>query len=274
MEVYIPSLRKLQAEGDVTKNSWERASNIQDIIIEKPFSIPGVPWNSKILVVAGSIGEIFTKLKARKVIFTDISAKRLREAMGKGKRAFLKRAVFLEYDANFLPFEDDYVDYAVSFEPYPLEESPYFLLQLIRCTRNAIIFLYKSGEGDPLSLSNSFTLKINNVAQMYKLGIEWKKIEVCGREQMPWRLEYNDKENNITLKMNLLKITKEAKQKAAEDLEIIRRADETYAQRDKGSEFLESIRESMNLNRRNFLEALERISLLATERLSIRASYD
>lgn len=255
MQYLIPDLKKIQEASRQEGARWGRKiddSDKQNIVPEEPLSIKGVPDNSTILVFAGNTGEVARMLRAKKIIFTDMSKERIGEARRRAPKEFRKKADFVQCDAFFLPLKDNCADFAFSFEPLPIMAIPFFLLGLIRCSRKGIIIAQeKSG-----LVSEPAIFRLGEVARKYGIKVKWEKIKVKGAAT------WSDSHNVIVFILNL-QITDKIKRRARTDLEIIGKANEIVERGDLlTKEKLEEIRKSMHMFRFFFKRSLGRIAML------------
>lgn len=261
MKVIIPDFKALEESRKENIEYWgsPKVEMRQSVIPTKPFSQPGVPEDSTILVFAGNTGEVSFKLKAKKIIFTDLIPSNVKEAKSISPDEFRKRAEFIVCDATSIPLKDNCVDFAFSFEPYPLIAVPHSYLELIRCARKGIILAYCiSG---PIV---SFQELQHWVTQYFVRKIEWideefTTINIQGYK----RDEIKREERSLELQLRIIKIRYDLKKSAATYLKIIKKINEVAEDKEElTKEYLEKARELLGMREEEFTAALKRITSL------------
>lgn len=251
MKVYIPNLKAIEEKSLTGKEQWRKVKEgeTQDLVPSEYYSIPSVPENSTILVFAGSTGEVARKLKAKRFIFTDLMKARLMAAKERSDPEFLEKTNFVLTNVFFVPLKDDCADYSFSFEPIPVIFIPYFLLELIRCSKKGIIITEpkeRVGYG-------SIGKKLGRHLAKHTVDIKETVIPVTLSPN-----KYGGREEKIVA--TIIEITKETKKKTTIDLEIIKGANKIAGKSNKLTrEDLEKVREIMGMDESDFKEALDRI---------------
>lgn len=254
MAIRIPNLAQIEARAGAELKVWEEYKNYyQDIKLHEPLEIAELK-DAKVLVFAGSTGEIAAKLAGPKeFIFTDLSKKRLQAAKKSCPPGFLEKAKFIACNAHFMPLKDNCADFAFSFEPIPVLETGYFILELMRCAKSGLIIAYSRSY-------DIYTAYLDKIAEAYGLRAGKEEREVNATISYGWR-----KEKPVgKLRVHKYFFTAEAKEWAAVDLEIIKKANQMFEQKGKlAKEDIKNVQYLLNMTTAEFNAALKRIAVIS-----------
>ena len=261
MPRYIPDLKITREHAKHHAYMWGiRTAGLYDyqyLIPKEPFVLPNIKEDSTFLIFAGYTGEFYHKLNAKKFIFTDASNEVVKEAKRRSPPDFKEKTEFVFCDAYFLPFRDNCVDYTISFEPIPVLEIPYFLLEMVRCAKKGVILIF----GPAFAVDGYY---LSDIGRSYGIKVETKTMKLAEKRRV-----------SVDIRVDLYKITEKVKRNITIDLKVIQKANELARKKGELAKTdLEVIRNELGISKTIFSASLLRIRAMQTiEAYTLKGDY-